>query len=275
LSTRDRDLEAEQEVDLGRYWSAIVARWWLLLAGLLVGALIGYLVSLGGKQVWNASATLDLGASYSVVGGTLLQGPQANPSTVGTIARAESSIEQAAAKAGMRAGDLRGNVSTKTIATGAGASTLRVTANPLVRITVQASTRRKAQVAANALAQVVVQRLSRYADRKIAGLQDRVDVDQQQIDAIERQQRSASDPTAKAVIALHLGDLLDDQLQAKQLLIQAEDVERPAVLTRAAAVKTTARSRRNSVVVAAFLGLLVGLFAALFWEPIVRRSRRA
>jgi uncharacterized protein involved in exopolysaccharide biosynthesis len=36
-------------------------------------------------------------------------------------------------------------------------------------------------------------------------------------------------------------------------------------------VKTTARSRRNSVVVAAFLGLLVGLFAALVWEPLMRR----
>jgi hypothetical protein len=275
LSTREPDLEAEQEVDLGRYWSAIVARWWLLLAALLVGALIGYLISLGGQQVWKASATVYLGASYSVVGGTLLQGPQANPSTVGTIAQAESSIEQAAARAGLRPADLRGNISTKTISTGAGASTTRVTANPLVRITVQASTRRKAQVAANALAQVVVTRLSTYADRKIAGLQERINADQQQIDVIQRQQRSASDPTAKAVVALHLGDVLDDQLQAKQLLIQAQEVERPSVLTRAAAVKTTARSRRNSVVVAAFLGLLVGLFAALLWEPLAHRSRRA
>jgi uncharacterized protein involved in exopolysaccharide biosynthesis len=75
------------------------------------------------------------------------------------------------------------------------------------------------------------------------------------------------------VFALHLGDVLDDQLQAKQLLIQAQEIERPSVLTRAAAVKTTARSRRNSVVVAAFLGLLIGLFAALLWEPIARRRR--
>jgi hypothetical protein len=275
LTTRETDLQAEQEVDLGRYWRAIVARWWLLLAGLVVGALIGYLVSLGGKQVWNASATVYLGAPYSVVGGTLLQGPQANPSTVGTIARAESSIDEAAAKAGMRPGDLRGNISTKTISTGVGTSTTRVTANPLVRITVQASTRRKAQVAANALAQIVVTRLATYTDRKIGTLQERINADQEQIDAIQRQQRAAADATAKAVIALHLGDVLDDQLQAKQLLIQAQEVERPSVLTRAAAVKTTARSRRNSVVVAGFLGLLVGLFAALFWEPLARRTRRA
>jgi hypothetical protein len=275
LTTRETDLQAEQEVDLGRYWRAIVARWWLLLAGLVVGALIGYLVSLGGKQVWNASATVYLGAPYSVVGGTLLQGPQANPSTVGTIARAESSIDEAAAKAGMRPGDLRGNISTKTISTGVGTSTTRVTANPLVKITVQASTRRKAQVAANALAQIVVTRLATYTDRKIGTLQERITADQEQIDAIQRQQRAAADATAKAVIALHLGDVLDDQLQAKQLLIQAQEVERPSVLTRAAAVKTTARSRRNSVVVAGFLGLLAGLFAALFWEPLARRTSRA
>ena len=274
MSTRNVDLEAEQEVDLGHYWSAIVSRWWLPLAGLLVGAVLGYLVSLGGNQVWNASSTVYLGASYSIIGGNLLQGPQANPATVGTIAHAQDSIAQAAAAAGMRPDDLRGSVSTKTISTGAGASTLRVTANPLVRLTVQASTRRKAQVAANTLAGIVVERLSPFADKKIAGLEERIAADQQQVDAIQRQERSASDATAKAVFALHLGDVLDDQLQAKQLLIQAQEVERPAVLTRAAAVKTTARSRRNSVVVAAFLGLLIGLLAALLWEPLMRRRAR-
>jgi hypothetical protein len=235
---------------------------------------LGYLVSLGGNQVWNATTTVYLGASYSIIGGNLLQGPQANPATVGTIARAQDSIAQAAARAGMRAADLRGNVSTKSISTGAGASTTRVTANPLVRLTVQASTRRKAQVAANTLAGIVVDRLSPFADKKIVGLQERIAADQQQIDAIAQQQRGASDVTAKAVFALHLGDVLDDQLQAKQLLIQAQEVERPKVLTRAAAVKTTARSRRNSVVVAAFLGLLIGLLAALLWDPVVRRRAR-
>lgn len=274
MSTRDVDPKAEQEVDLGRYWSAIVAHWWLPLLGLVAGVLVGYLISLGGKQVWNANSTVYLGASYSIVGGNLLQGPQANPATVGTIARSQDSIAQAAAKAGMRPVDLQGNVSTKSISTGAGASTLRVTASPLVRLIVQGPTRRKAQVAANTLAQIVVQRLSPFADKKIAGLQERIDADQQQLDAIQRQERGASDPTSKAVFALRLGSVLDDQLQAKQLLIQAQQVERPKVLTRAAAVKTTARSRRNAVVVAGFLGLLTGLLAALLWEPIVRRLSR-
>jgi hypothetical protein len=272
LSARDADLDAEQEVDLGRYWSAIVARWWLPLAGVVIGAFVGYLISLGGGDVWKANATVYLGASYSPTG-AFLQGPQANPSTVGTIARAESSIERAAAQAGMRAEDLRGNVSTQTISTGVGASIVRTTGNPNVRLTVEASTRRRAQVAANALANIVVDRLSGYTDRKIQTLKDRIAAEQEQIDAIRRQIARSSDVTTKAVLGVQLGEVLEDQLQAQQLLVQAEEIERPQVLTQAAGVKTTARSRRNSVVVAAFIGLLLGLIAALAWEPLLRARR--
>jgi uncharacterized protein involved in exopolysaccharide biosynthesis len=272
LSSRNVDPDAEQEVDLGRYWSAIVARWWLPVLGLVVGVFVGYLISLGGKEVWKASATVYLGASYSPVGGVFLQGPQANPSTAGTIARAESSIEDAAARAGMRATDLRGHVSTQSISTGAGSTVVRSTGNPLVRVTVQASTRRRAAAAANALAAIVVDRLAPYADRKIDTLEERIADDQRQIDAINRG-ASSGDALGNAVLAVQVGDVLDDQLQAKQLLIQAQEIERPKVLTRAAAVKTTARSRRNAVVVAAFLGLVLGLIAALLWEPLVRARR--
>jgi uncharacterized protein involved in exopolysaccharide biosynthesis len=270
LSARNVDLDAEQEVDLGRYWGAIVARWWLPVLGLVAGALIGYLISLGGKEVWKASANVYLGASYSSVGGVFLQGPQANPSTAGTIARAESTIEAAAARAHMRASDLRGHVSTAAISTGAGATTVRTTGNPLVKITVQASTRRRAQVAANALAAIVVERLSPYADRKIETLRAQIDADQEQIDRL-RGGVASGDAVTKAVLGVQLGEVLDDQLQAKQQLIQAEEIERPKILTAAAAVKTTARSRRNSVVVAAFLGLVLGVIAALLWEPVMRR----
>ena len=272
MSSRNVDPAAEQEVDLGKWWGAIVARWWLPVLGLVVGAFIGYLISLGGKEVWKASANVYLGASYSSVGGVFLQGPQSNPSTAGTIARAESSIDAAAARAGMRASELRGHVATQAISTGAGSSLVRTTGNPLVKITVQASTRRRAAVAANALANVVVDRLAPYADQKIETLKQRVADDQAQIDAIRRAS-TAGDPVARALLAVQIGNLLDDQLQAKQLLIQAQQIERPRLLTRAAAVKTTARSRRNSVVVAAFLGLVIGLIAALLWEPLLRARR--
>jgi len=263
----------EQEVDLGGWWRAIVARWWLPVLGLVLGAFIGYVIALGGKEVWNASSNVYLGAAYSPVGGVFLQGPQANPAAAGTIARAESSIEAAAASAGMPASALRGNIATQSISTGGGSSLVRTTGNPLVKITVQASTRRRAAAAANALAGVVVQRLAGFADAKINLLKGRIASEQRELDTLRRG-ASAGDPTARAVLAVQAGAILGDQLQAKQLLIQAQQIERPQVLTRAAAVKTTARSRRNSVVVGGFLGLVLGVIAALVWEPVVRRARK-
>jgi len=270
VSTRSRepDLEAEQEVDLGRYARAVLVRWWLPVAGLVAGAIIGYLISLGGSQVWKASATVYLGTPYSYPGNTPLQSQQTNPTSVGTIAKSEEAIDVAAARAGLKPAQLRGKVSTKTVAGSAGTvGGTRVQQNPLVRITVQGPTPRKARIAVNSLARQVVDRLSGYASQKIKLLEQRIASDKQQADAIRR--GAASNPA----LAVLLGTVQQDSLTAQQQLVQAQQVELPSVLTHGAATKTTARSRRNDVVVAAFLGFVLGLIAALAWDPIVSRRR--
>jgi len=86
------DPEAEQEVDFGRYRRLLAARWWVPAGGLVLGAVIGYLVALGGSQVFKATATLYLGQPYSASGTQQLQGPQTNPSSVRQIAHADSVI---------------------------------------------------------------------------------------------------------------------------------------------------------------------------------------
>jgi len=276
VSTRVRepDLEAEQEVDLGRYARAVLVRWWLPIVGLVAGAVVGYLISLSGTQVWKASATVYLGQPYSVISSVALVGPQTNPSAVSTIIHSEEAIDTAAAAAGLKPGQLRGTVSSKSISTGAGAvGGTRVQQNPLVRITVQAPTPRKARIAANSLARQVVERLSAYASEKIKLLEQRVASDQKAIDAI-RNALGGSDRTTSAVLAVTLGQELQDQLSASTQLVQAKQIELPSVLTHAAATKTTARSRRNDVVVAAFLGFILGLIAALAWEPLAARRRK-
>ena len=66
-----------------------------------------------------------------------------------------------------------------------------------------------------------------------------------------------------------------DQLSSnQQQLALAQDVEAPQLITRAVATKTTARSRRNTVIVAALIGLLLGIVAALLWEPVGRIASR-
>ena len=269
-----RQLEAEQEVDLGRYWSAIVTRWWLLLVGLLAGAAIGYVISLGGSDAFNASATVYLGTPYSI-GGVPLSNAQTNPSTVNALIHSEEFVATAAAAAGTRPEAIRDGISSKAISTGTGLTAAqRAAANPLVRISVTASTRRRAGRAANSLARQVVARLSPLTTKKIAYLKERIATDQKSIDTIQRLFAGPGDATLKAVLGVQLNDVLQDQLNAQQLLAQAQQVEKPTVLARATAVKATARSRRNAVVVGAFIGLILGLVAALVWEPLATRARR-
>jgi hypothetical protein len=268
-----RDPEAEQEVDLGRYWHAVVARWWLPLAGLLVGAIIGYLISVGGTQSYRASATIYLGTPYSL-GSVPLSNAQTNPATVNALIHSEEFVERAAAAAGTSPDAIRGRISSKSISTGVGLrAAQRASANPLVRISVVTSTRRRATRAANSLARQVVARLSPLASKKIGYLKQRIAADQNLLDTIQRLSAGAGDATLKGVLSIQLNGVLQDELQAQQLLAQAVQVERPALLARAAAVKTTARSRRNSTVVGAFIGLIVGLIVALAWEPVAGRRR--
>jgi hypothetical protein len=56
-------------------------------------------------------------------------------------------------------------------------------------------------------------------------------------------------------------------------LLQAQQVERPRVLVGAAAQRITARSRRNTVVIAALIGLILGAVVALLWDSVVPRLR--
>ena len=108
--------EAEQEVDLGRYWSFVVARWWLPIVGLVVGAAIGYVIALGASEQFSASATIYLGTPYSL-GNVQLSSPQTNPSTVNALIHSEEFIQNAAAAAATTPEAIRDGISSKAIST--------------------------------------------------------------------------------------------------------------------------------------------------------------
>src|SRR5689334_7983184 len=110
------DPEAEQEVDFGRYWTLLGARWWLLAAGPVVGAIVGFAVSLNGRQLYKATATIYLGQPYTASGSAPLQGLQTNPSTVNTIAHSEAIVGLIASRCKIRASAFRSGISTKSIA---------------------------------------------------------------------------------------------------------------------------------------------------------------
>jgi hypothetical protein len=280
------ELEAERDVDLHRYWDTITTHWWLPLAGLVAGILVGYLISLGGAQVYRAKATVYLGQPLSQ-GGVQVQSQATNPSTVRQIVTAESVIQAVAQKVGLKPSQLRGHISTQAV-TG---NISRLGQNPLVAINVTGHERRKVARAANNLAFTVVNSpaLAGYAKTKIQNLQVLVDQEKTALAALSRnlkaQQAALGNAsglsTAEQLIALgQLNGLLQQQLTTtdqlttnQQQLALAKDVEAPKITTFAAATKTTARSRRNTLIVAALIGLLLGIVAALVYEPALRAVR--
>ncbi|HJU37634.1 MAG TPA: Wzz/FepE/Etk N-terminal domain-containing protein [Gaiellaceae bacterium] len=266
---RGFDPEAEQEVDFARYVRLLAVRWWLLAAGVVAGAVIGYLVSLGGTQVYKAMATVYLGQPYTASGNTPALGIQTNPAAVSQVIHSALVDGIVARKCKTTASQFRKGISTAVVS---GSSVPKTNTNPLVTITVQTRHAKVAECAANGLANEVVIRLGKYADGKIANLKKEIAADTA---AITEAQNSLTSPSVSVTNKLLLQTALhtnqQDLITATQFLQQAKQIERPQVMLGAAAQRITARSRRNTVVVGALIGLILGALAALLWDTVVPR----
>lgn len=272
--------DAEQEIDLARYWRALAARWWLPLLGVVLGILLGYLLAFGGKEVWRARALVYLGQPLTP-SGALVPSLNTNPTTVTEILRSDEAIERVARDVGFEPGKLRAGVTSQSVQ----GNVARLGQSPLIRVVVKGDQRRKVTAASNALASHVVDRVSGYADTKIETLEEQVAADQSEltrIDArIERIEEALGSGGSSEIAAISLigfaeqrrSVVLEDLRTVRQLLALARDVERARIVERGVARKTTARSPRNSMLVGGVLGLLLGTIAALLWEPL-RRLRK-
>jgi uncharacterized protein involved in exopolysaccharide biosynthesis len=284
------DVDAEEELELGRYWNALVARWWLPLAGLVAGIAIGYVLSLGGHQVYTAKATIYLGQPLSPSGTGQIQSLSTNPAAVNQVVLAPFWQHEAEQKAGLSNGSLRGNVSTQAVA-GVAAALGRTGQNPLVNIVVTGKRPAKIARAADALANIVVGQVSGgYVQTKIKNLQTNIAADKRELASInsritslqsEVQNNTGLSTVVRLLFANQIGLAVQEQRQVvtdlsnnQQLLALAQNVEQSKLITPARATKTTARSRRNSVLVGALIGLLLGILAAQLWEPATRLARR-
>lgn len=285
MSTEPRtqpDLEAEREVDLSRYWDALVARWWLPLAGLVVGVVIGYLFALGGKDVYSAQATIYVGTPYGPNGAAPVQSIPTNPNSVSSIARGQETLQTVSQQTGMPTRELRAGVSVAPLKS----SNPKTAPNQFYSLKVEGSHGREVTAATTAIADRIAAVTGGYAKLKIDSFRQELASDDQQLEAISRQAdavqaqmrgASASERLTLGTLLLTMeqrrGTLQQDRLQARQLLALAEQVELPRVLDRGVAVRTTARSTHNSVAVAGLIGLIIGLLAALLWDPIAARTR--
>lgn len=284
------DPDAEQEVDLRSAWSRIVANWWLPVAGLVAGALVGILLALGGGATYEARALLYLGQPFTTAGGGQIQSLATNPRTVGEIIRSEAALRAASRQSGIPLNRLRGNV-TSTPITSAGQSRLTT---PLVEIRVTGRRAARVADAANALAERVLAQTGDYVSEKIAVLNDQIEALNEELEQIDRRVDRANDQletilaneqlglSERLILTTNInstigfneqrrGTVQTELLQARQLLSLAERVEQGRIVEPAVASDASARSGRTAALVGALIGLLLGCAAALVVDRLPPR----
>ena len=287
MSSSDPDIGSEREVDLTRWREAVVSRWWIVAAGLAAGLVVGALYSLSGGSLWEASVLIAPGQAFSPSGSPVLV-YASSPRNINEIATQESTIEKAAKEAHMPTADLRGHVSTAGIPTGLGSTSTR--GSTLIRITVRSSKPKQTEDAANAIARIVIdsttspyvkQSLATYASKISsynAGLASLNNVIAQYNKVING---PGIDQFNKLILVNELDAALarqanlNDKLtatQAEQTLAQNIEITQ-LIPPPAAAAKTTARSRRNSVLVGALIGLILGAIAGIVADTRMRRAQ--
>ena len=282
---RQIDVDAEREVDLARWRRALVALWWIPVAGLVGGAIVGVLYSFRGGATYKASALISLGQPTSP-GGALVNGYGTNPRAVSQIVSSAAAHAQAADRADMRAAALRGHVSVAQVGSATGTGATRAT--PLISLTVDGAHPTNVAGAANALADIVVQQTTAaYVGVKIRTFRatlSSVDTQLKSVNARLSVLTAATkaarnlDPLQQLVIVsqednaeARLGNLIAQQETLQQQLAFATQVESAKIVEPARAVKASAHSRNSSLLVGALIGLILGAIVAIVADGRIAR----
>jgi uncharacterized protein involved in exopolysaccharide biosynthesis len=283
------DLEAEREIDLRSWLEALRSRAWIAVAGLAIGVLVGVLYTLGGSgSTYTATALIARGQAFSPGGNQTVLSYLSSPAAIEAFATSEDALRYAAAKARISVAQLRGHVTTSTVTADLQASAQN-TNSILILIGVALNRPKRAEDAANALARIVQKKTtSGYVRQSIqiykvrlANYQQRLKTLQTRINALNASVAKAQglSPLDQLVIASQLdaaeaayGQTLDSQTTTQQQLSLAQQVEQTQIVQQARAEKSTARSRRNSVVIGGLIGLLIGAIVAIIVGLRARRT---
>lgn len=286
------------DVRISDYAARVVRRWYIVV--LCVVAAIGLVVlnTVGADTKYQGQATVFMGQPLSPGGGqTLTAGLSTNPTVASSYVRSDAVTAKAAEAAGVTPQALRSHLSVTqqggtTPAKGAAAGTT-------IAISIRAPkswSRDQARTAVSSLGEQLIAYANTYQDAKQKLLQAQVATDQETLDTLRRTvdraekavaaiDRSSLSPVDRAAAAGTLletintaGSRIDEislQMTQNQLLVTAASTVEAAGYVQQPSVKsTTATSKRSSLIVAAFAGLIVGVILALLWDSF-RRPRSA
>jgi hypothetical protein len=267
-----------QSFDIVECWRVVVARWWLVGVGVLLGAALGVVLLHGRVNTYRASAQLYVGEGSEVdLPATLAEASAYVTSVAATRAAARAT--------GIDPGALRQSVSTM-LDVGPGASRLGSAGSALIEVSVTGSNAHKVAQAADVLARNTAVVLSTYARRALrlsssnlavvsAELRDmraRLKVDESVLQQLAYDPRSTTTQRLVEIktFARQVAEeskqrtlLQQETLAARLQMVFEQGFELPRLARPAESVSRGGPSRAAGVLVGALIGLLLGVLAAL------------
>ena len=286
------------------YFRRAMRRWYVIVLSVVAAVALVFLHGVSGATKQSAAtASVYLGQPFTPGGASVLTStPLSNPQISIQYVTAPQQIAKAAAAAGIDHRSLRKHVSvlsSSPAGSGGGAGKASTGGGPpTISINVEGPwTRAKVQAATNSLAHSLIDYANRYTTMKTELISGRVATEKAELKVLQEVQRrahanlaaidasnaapldkvAASSPFVSNLSAAadQIGTLTLNLTNDQVALVAAKDIESSQFISQAAGHQVSAATRRSSLIIAAMVGLIVGIGLALAWEALSSRPRRA
>ena len=276
----------DREITLRDYGRVLWSGRWLILVATVAAAVVGLLLTFASTTTYRATAELFVGQA-TTVSGTPVSTPGTNPALVDTVLTGDNMIRRVAEEIGVRPARVRRGVElTAPRAPGGSVGNLPT----VITITFSDESREVALKGANAYAEAVLAEAREGFEAIVSNYQQGVqqaeaDVErlQREIDRYSRQLAEA--PGGDRQLALQsllqsAGQQLqiaNTELTTQKLNLVKENQFQPDIISLASdpASSGSLPNRARSVVLAAVIGLIIGVIVTFVWRgsPAGRAGR--
>ncbi|MEI6726974.1 MAG: Wzz/FepE/Etk N-terminal domain-containing protein [Actinomycetes bacterium] len=159
-------------IDVGSWFRTLVRNWWVILALVVLGAVVGGVVTMLTPKEYSATSSVYIGQTTDALG-QAMAGLNSNPKAATQLLASQALLDQAAQATGMgmKPGRLRRET---TVETPSQTIKTTVSAVNIVVITVTDTKKVRATAAANALADALVAKLSPSVEAKVTLLEQQL-----------------------------------------------------------------------------------------------------
>jgi len=283
-------------IDVGSWFATLLRNWWVILGLVVLGALVGGVVTLAAPKEYSATSSVYIGQTTDA-NGNPMAGLNSNSKAATQLLASQALLNEAAEKTGMEisASMLRKQTTVVTPSSTVKTSTSVVN---IVVITVTDTDKERAAAAANALAEVLVGRISPGVDEKIAVLEQQLATGKKALTAsvarstaaqvglaaIARSGGTTAEKAAASTLYVAIvqaaateQEALDSSNQKTELmLLTAKQVEQPRILHEAAVPDSpSGPSLTLNVAAGALAGLVIGIVVAFVRRRVAERGAPA